>query len=63
MGGAKLLAEVESMATLQSFLTVGGVWGVLSPRKLIILGVLRRILVHSEAYRDTQSFLRGWSSS
>ena len=30
---------------------------------LMILGVLRRILVHSEAYRSTQSFLRkGFSS-
>ena len=46
-----LLAEVVNMAALQLF-TVGGL-GACSPRKfLMILGVLRRILVHSEAYKE-----------
>ena len=42
------LAEVENMATLQLF-TLGGSGGML-PQEM--LGVLRHILVHSEAYRE-----------
>ena len=42
------LAEVENMAALQSF-TVGKSGGMLSQE---MLGVLRCILVHSEAYRE-----------
>ena len=45
------LAEVENMATLQSF-TLGGSGGMLLQEMLIILGVLRHILVHSGAYRE-----------
>ena len=45
------LAEVENMATLQLF-TVGGPGGMLPQKILGILGVLRCILVHSEAYRE-----------
>ena len=41
------LAEVEDMATLQLF-TVGGSGGMLPQEILIISGVLRCILVHSE---------------
>ena len=41
-GGAKLLAEVENMAAMQSF-TVGGSGGMLPHEILVILGVLRRI--------------------
>ena len=48
--GANLLAEVENMAALQPF-TVGGSGGMLPQTVLVVLGVLRRILVHSEAYR------------
>ena len=43
------LAEVENMATLKSFI-LGGSGGMLPQENL---GVLRRILVHSEAYRET----------
>ena len=50
-GRAVSLAEVENMATLQ-LLTVGGSGGMLPQKILMILGVLRRILVHSEAYRE-----------
>ena len=46
------LAEVDNMAALQLF-TLGGVWGMLPQETLVILGVLRCILVHSEAYRET----------
>jgi len=49
-GGAISLAEVENMAALQLF-TLGGC-GDMLPQE--ILGVLRRILVHSEAYREAQ---------
>jgi len=42
------LAEVENMAALQPF-TLGGSGGML-PQE--ILGILRCILVHSEAYRE-----------
>ena len=45
------LTEVENMATLQLF-TLGGPGGMLPTEILIILGVLRCILVHSEAYRE-----------
>ena len=42
------LAEVENMAALQLF-TLGD-----APQEiLVILGVLRCILVHSEAYKET----------
>ena len=50
LGGAISLAEVENMAALQPF-TLGGS-GDMLPQE--ILGVLRRILVHSEAYREAQ---------
>ena len=43
------LAEVENMATLQLF-TVGRSGGMLPQENLIISGLLRRIVVHSEAY-------------
>ena len=43
------LAEVENMAAMQSF-TVGGFGGMLPQEILVILGGLRRIQVHSEAY-------------
>ena len=46
--GANLVAEVEDMATPQLFI-LGGSGGML-PQK--VLGVLRHILVHSEAYRE-----------
>ena len=42
------LAEVENMAALQSFSLVGS--GGMGPQEF--LGVLRCILVHSEAYRE-----------
>ena len=44
-------AEVVNMATLQSF-TLGGSGGMLPEENLIILGVLRRILMHSGAFRE-----------
>ena len=44
-------AEVVNMATLQSF-TLGRSGGMLPQENLIISGVLRRILMHSEAYRE-----------
>ena len=50
-GGATSLDEVENMAALQSF-TVGGSGGMFPQENLIISGVLRRILVHCEAYRE-----------
>ena len=50
-GEAMSLAKVENMAVLQTF-TLGGSGGMLPQDLLIILGVLRRILVHSEAYRE-----------
>ena len=50
LGGGKLLAEVQNMAALQYVLHSGRVWGDAPPRNL---GVLGRILVHSEAYRET----------
>ena len=46
------LAEVESTAALQLF-TLEGSGGMLPQESLIILGVLRCILVHSEVYRET----------
>ena len=51
-GGAMSLTEVEIMATLQSF-TVRRSGGMLPQENLIISGLLRHILVHSEAYRET----------
>ena len=54
--GAMSLAVVENMAALQSFSLVGS--GGMVPQE--ILGVLRCILVHSEAYREV---LRRGSSS
>ena len=45
------LAEVENMAALQLF-NLGGCGGMLLQEILIISGVLRHILVHSEAYRE-----------
>ena len=45
------LAEVENMAA-QQFITLGGSGSMLPQEILIILSVLRRILVHSEAYRE-----------
>ena len=46
------LGEVVNMAALELF-TLGGVWGACSPKEiLMILGVLRCILVHCEAYRE-----------
>ena len=48
MWGAMSLAKVENMGALQLFI-VGGSGGML-PHE--ILGVLRNILVHSEAYRE-----------
>ena len=44
-------AEVENMATLQSF-TLGGSGWMLPQEVLVILGILRCVLVHSEAYRE-----------
>ena len=46
------LAEVENMADLQLF-TLGGSGGMFPQEIFVILGVLRSILVHSEAYRET----------
>ena len=60
-GRTELLAEVENMAVIQSF-TLGesgslarglGAW--LPQEILVIIGVLRPILVHSEAYRGSLS--------
>ena len=45
------LAEVENMAALQPF-TLGVFGGMLPQEILVILGVLRCILVHSEAHRE-----------
>ena len=56
------LGEVVNMAALQLF-TVGGSGGMLPQKILMILGFLRCILVHSEAYREAQSFMRRGSSS
>ena len=50
----ELLAEVEDMAAKQSF-TVEGSGGMLPQEILVIIGVLRHILVHSEAYRGSLS--------
>ena len=44
-------AEVVNIATLQSF-TLGGSGGMLPEENLIILGVLRRILMHSEKHTE-----------
>ena len=44
--GAMSLAEVEKVATLQSF-TLGGSGGMLPLESLVILGVLRYILRHT----------------
>ena len=49
--GAMSLAEVENMAALQSF-TLGGSGSMFPHKILAILGVLRCIPVHSEAYRE-----------
>ena len=46
------LAEVENVATIQLF-TLEGSGGMLSQENLVISGFLRRILVHSKAYRET----------
>ena len=45
------LWQVEKMGTLQLFI-LGGSGGMLPQEILAILGVLRHILVHSEAYRE-----------
>ena len=45
------LGEVVNMAARKLF-TLGGSGGILPQEILMILGVLRRILVHSEAYRE-----------
>ena len=45
--------EVENMAALHSFI-LGGSGGMLPQDILVILGILRRILVHSEAYQETR---------
>ena len=58
-GGAMSLAEVENMAAMQSF-TLGGFRVHAPPGDF---GHFRCILVHSEVYRDTQSFSRRGSSS
>ena len=50
-GEAMSLVEVENMTALQLF-TLGGSRGMLPQEILMILGVLRCILVHSEAYRE-----------
>ena len=47
------LAEVENMASMQLF-TLGGSGGMFPQEILVILGVLRHILVHSEAYREAR---------
>ena len=49
--GGMSLAEVENMVALKS-LNLGGCGGMLPQEILVILRVLRRILVHSEAYRE-----------
>ena len=46
------LTKVENMATLHAVVYCKGVWGHAPPGNLVILGVLRRILVHSEAYKE-----------
>ena len=46
-----LLGEVVNMAA-QKLLTLGGSGGMVPQEILMILGVLRLILVHSEAYRE-----------
>ena len=48
------MSEVENMAALQSF-TVGGSGGMILQE--IFLGVLRCILVHSEAYSEKHTEL------
>ena len=53
-GRTELLAEVENMAAMQSF-TLGGSGGMHPREILVIIGVLRHILVHSEAYRGSLS--------
>ena len=45
------LGEVVNVAA-QKLFTLGGSGGMLAQEILIILGVLRHILVHSEAYRE-----------
>ena len=57
-GRTELLAEVENMAVIQSFTLRGS--GSLArcmgaQEILVIIGVLRPILVHSEAYRGSLS--------
>ena len=51
LGGTMSLAEVENMVALQLF-TLGGSGGMFPQEILVILGLLRCILVHSEAYRE-----------
>ena len=46
-----LLAEVENMAALQSFI-LGGSGGMLPKEILIISGVLRHILRHTEKHTE-----------
>ena len=50
-GGVISLAEVENVAALDLFI-LRGARDMLLQEMLMILGVLRRILVHSEAYRE-----------
>ena len=50
--GVMSLAKVENMATLQSFIAGGSGSMYAPPENLIIVGVLKHILVHSEAYRE-----------
>ena len=45
------LGEVVNMAA-QKLFTLGGSGGMLPQKVLTILGVLRRILVHSEACKE-----------
>ena len=47
------LAEVENIPALQPFI-LGGSGGKLPQEILMISGVLRHILMHSEAYREAQ---------
>ena len=46
-GANQLLSDVENMAALQLF-TPGGSWGMVPVEILVVLGVLRPILRHTE---------------
>ena len=61
--GAMSLGEVVNMAVWK-LLTLGGSEGILPQEILMILGVLRHILVHYEAYREAHraSWKEGSSS-